>query len=194
MRVGKWMTWLVGIALVVMGGATMQGQTPTVDFIGIDDAVPFRFFEAARSQVVGNKLVIGFGIGRDPATWRANDFRASTAAFSHRTAMDTISFTIQAPSGYYISKITYFQKGTGSVLRTGVVSGAATWVVNDISYSIGTFSTRPTLTRSLDLSRQRWTSVPVSITPALFAYATPSGGSATVSITSAEVVAEVAPL
>jgi hypothetical protein len=192
MQFAKWITALVIVVAVVVTAATVRGQVP-VQFTGIDDAVEFRFFNVATSRVQGNKLIIGFNTGRDPASWLANDFRASTAALSRAWAMDTISFNVNAPSGYYITKITYSQKGTGSVFRTGKASGQTTWIVGGFAYDVGTFTTQPTRSKSLDVSRLRWSSVPVSITATLSAYATTSLGSATVSITGAEVVVEVAP-
>jgi hypothetical protein len=192
MQFAKWITPLVIVVAVVVPAVTVRGQVP-VQFTNIDDAVDFRFFNVATSRVVGNKLIIGFNTDRDPASWLANDFRASTAALSRRWAMDTISFNVTAPSGYYITKITYSQKGTGSMIRTGKVSGQTTWLVGGFAYDVGTFATKPTLSKSLDVSRLRWSSVPVSVTTTLSAYATTSLGSASLSITGAEVLVEVAP-
>jgi hypothetical protein len=186
-----WMTWLASMA-VVMGATTASAQQP-VQFNHIDDAVASRFFDPATSRTVVNRLIIGFNTGRDAATFKAREFRASTASYSYTTAMDTISFVIKAPSGFYVSKITYKQRGSGSVVRTGRAAGAANWVVGDVAYDLGTFGTSPSLTRSLDLRHLRWREVPVSISAALFAYATPQLGSATVSITGAEVIVEVLP-
>jgi hypothetical protein len=188
----KWTRWLAGI-IVLISAVTTHAQ-PAVEFANIDDAVPSRFFDPASSRTTGNKLIIGFNSGRDVATLKGRDFRASTAALSYPTAMDTISFKINAPSGFYISRITYTQKGSGSVVRTGKASGGSTWVVGDFSYDLGTFGTSPNLTRTLDLRHLRWRSVPVSITTSLFAFSTVQLGSATVSITSAEVLVEVLPL
>jgi hypothetical protein len=108
--------------------------------------------------------------------------------------MDTISFRIQAPAQYYIAKVTYTQRGTGSVVRTGKVSGGATWTVADVSNSLATFGTNPTLTRTVDLTSRKLTVVPVSITPSLYAFATPSLGSAMVMLTSADVTVQLARL
>ena len=191
MHVRRRIACLAGVALLAASAVTVQAQA-TVKFVGIDDAVPSKFFDPATSQATGNKLIIGFNTGRDPATWKLNDFMASTSAYRHLAAMDTLTFTVQAPSGYYITKITYTQRGTGSATGTGKASGNATWVVGNFAYHLGAFSTKPSLSKTLDLSHLRWTSVPVSITPALFVFATPALGSATVSITSADVVVEVA--
>jgi hypothetical protein len=192
MQFAKWITALViGFAAVVTT-VTVRGQVP-VQVTGIDDAVEFRFFDVATSKVQGNKLIIGFNTGRDPASWLANDFRASTAAFSRRWAMDSISFNVKAPSGYYITRMTYAQKGTGSVIGTGKASGQTTWVVGRFTYDLGAFTTSPTRSKSLDLTSLRLSSVPISITTTLAAYATSSLGSASVSITGAELSVEVAP-
>jgi hypothetical protein len=192
MRRATWMMWLAAMAVVV-SAPTANAQAP-VEFADIDDAVASRFFDPATSTTVGNRLVIGFNSGRDAATRKIRTFRASTTANSYTTAMDTISFTVNAPSGFYVSKITYRQKGSGSVIRTGKTAGAANWVVGDFSYDLGTFGLNPTLTRSLDLRHLRWRTVPVSITASLFAYSTGQSGSATISITGAEVLVEVLPL
>lgn len=191
MRRAQWITWLASITILV-GAANASAQQP-VQFDHIDDAVANRFFDPATSRTVVNKLIIGFNTGRDAATLKAREFRASSTAYSYTTAMDTISFVIKAPSGFYVSKITYVQKGSGSVVRTGKASGGGNWVVGDFSYDLGTFGTNPTLTRSLDLRHLKWRTVPVSITAALFAYSTVQLGSATVSITGAEVIVEVLP-
>ena len=191
MHLAKWITWLASVAVVVTS-VTARGQTP-VKFVGIDDAVEFRFFDVLTSKTEGNNLIIGLNTGRDPASWLANDFRASTAAYGRRWAMDTISFKVQAPSGYYITKLTYTQKGTGSATGTGRASGGASWIVNGFAFDLGSFTTNPTLSKSLDLTPLRWSSIPVSITATLSAYATTSLGSATVAITGAQVLVEVAP-
>lgn len=185
--------YVAGVTIIVLS-AVPTAQAQTVTFSGINDAVASRFFDAATSApdpIEPNKLLIGFNTGIDPTTWKANDFRASTAAFSHPSAMDTISFRVDAPAGYYISKITYTQRGTGSAVRTGKAAGGANWVVAEFAASLGLFGTNPTLSGTADLSGMNLTSVPVSITTALFAFATPSLGSASVAVTSAEVLVEL---
>ena len=191
MQFAKSITWLASI-IVIVTAVTARGQAP-VQFSSVDDAVEFRFFDVATTRSIGNKLIIGFNSGRDPASWLANDFRASTAAFSRRWAMDTISFLVKAPPGYYITRLTYNQTGTASVIGTGKVAGQTTWLVGGFAYDVGTFATNPTLSKSLDLRSLRWSSVPVSVTTTLSAYSTTSLGSASLSITSADVVVEVAP-
>jgi hypothetical protein len=134
--------------------------------------VPLNFFEAntsAPDSVDPNTLRIGFDTGSDPATLLARDFRASALPFSHRSAMDTISFTIEAPAGYFISKVLYAQQGTGATGRTDISAGGVTWVVAGIPANLGTFSNEPDLSGTVDLTSLRLVSVPVSITVSLFA-------------------------
>jgi hypothetical protein len=194
MRSRRW-TYIAAIAAMLVVPAAAQAQVVT--FFDINDATPAKFFDPAASapdSADANTLVIGFHSGMDWSTYKATDFRASTASFSHTAAMDTISFKVAAPEGFYISRITYLQRGSGSVLRTGKTSGGGSWVVGHFAEDLGLFSTNPTLTRTVDLTGLKLTLVPVSISQSLFAWAPPSLGSATVSLSQAAVQVEVLPL
>jgi hypothetical protein len=196
MRLHKWAAYVAGVMTIILGAAsTARGQAVT--FSDLNDAVPSKYFDAAASAADAadpNKLIIGFNTGLDPASWTANDFKASTAAFSRPSAMDTISFSAHAPAGFYIAKITYTQRGSGSIARTGKAAGGSNWVVGGFASNLGLFGTNPTLSSTADLTGMNLTSVPVSITTALFAFSTPQLGSATVAVTSADVVVELLPL
>jgi hypothetical protein len=196
MQLAKWIARATGVTALVLGGAVAAyGQTVT--FAEIRDAVPGRFYDAtatAPDSDNGNMLRIGLNSGLDFRTFKYTDFRASSASFSHANAMDTISFRVRAPYGYYISKITYTQRGTGSVVRTGRAAGMTNWVVNDIAGDVGAFATSPGLSESIDLTGRNLTDVPVSISNSLFAFSTPLLGSATVAVTGAEVIVELQPL
>lgn len=187
--------WIAGVtALILTGVSTARAQTVT--FSDISDAVPGRFFDAATTaphELDANTLVIGFNSGLDFRTWKFNDFRASTLAFSHTIAMDTISFTVEAPEGYYISGITYSQRGMGYVLRTGRAAGTANWVVADYAADLGVFGSNPTVTGTMDLTGLNMTRVPVSISASLFGFSTPALGAASVSVTSADVRVDLLP-
>ena len=188
MKRANWFVCIAGAAVMLLN-ASVSAQAQTVTFTRIDDATASKFYDPATTKVDTidrNKLIIGFNKGLDSTLLKYREFRASTAAYSYTSAMDTISFSIKAPAGYYVAKVTYTQRGTGSVLRTGKASGAATWTVGDVTQSLATFSTNPAFTRTIDLTGQNRTTVPVSITNSLFAYATPSLGSAMVHITSAD--------
>ena len=203
MQLAKWIARVVGVLTITLGGAaTAYGQEAeysqaAVTFSDVKDAVPGRFFDAATTAADPadpNTLVIGLNTGLDFRTFKYADFRASSQAFSHTSAMDTISFRVRAPEGYYIASITYAQAGGGSVIRTGRAAGMTNWVVGDLAADLGVFGTSPTLSDTIDLSDQTLTDVPVSITNSLFAFSTPSLGSATVTVTSARVVVKLEPL
>lgn len=206
MQLAKWIARAAGVTALVLGatvaahgqtdtvGDTAVSYTPTASFTEIRDAVPGRFFDSDNTVANGNTLRIGFNTGLDFRTFRYNDFRASSTSFSHPNAMDTISFRVSAPEGYYIASITYSQRGTGSVLRTGRAAGMTNWVVGKIAADLGTFGTNPTLSDTIDLTGLNLTDVPVSISNSLFAFSTPLLGSATVGVTGAEVVVELSPL
>jgi hypothetical protein len=190
MRSGKWATVATAVILTVLCAAS-DAHAQIVRFSSVKDAVPGKFFDAATTHVDlanPNKLVIGFNTGIDPITFIANDFRASALPFSNRSAMDTISFNVKAPTGFYIATITYTERGTGFTSRTAISAGGATWVVAGRPGSLGVFTNNPNLSRKADLTASRLTSVPVSITLSLFA----STGS--VAVTSADVVVTVLPL
>jgi hypothetical protein len=184
-------------ALLLAFAASGSGYAQAVTFSTINDAVPGKYFDSGSTAVDPanpNRLVIGFNSGLDPATFVYNTFRASTAAFYRTSAMDTISFVVEAPEGYYVSKITYTQTGSGSVARTGKASGGSQWVVDDTAMPLKMFGANPTLTGVADLTDRFKTVVPVSITTGLFVFSTPSLGSATLTVTKATVVVEVLPL
>jgi len=201
MDAGNRVVTLAGVMVLFFNVAVARGQSyqpcesQAVTFEDITDAVAGRFFDAAGTAALEDAsdraLTIRFNTGRDPATWKANDFRASTAAFSHLSAMDTISFRIVAPAGCAISKVTYEQQGSGVVYRSGTVRGASNWVVGDYAADLGTYATNPNLNQTIDLTGQYFQVLPVSITTGVHAFTPPLVGSATLSITGAKVFAEL---
>jgi len=165
---------------------------PAVTFVQIRDAVPGRFFNAAKTDadaVNPNRLVIGFNSGIDLTTFTTKDFSVNTQAFGNRVAADTIRFVVKAPDGFYVSKVTYVQRGTASTARTAVQEGTAEWTVAGFPASLGVFGGDPGLVGVADLSKLQRVSVPVSITVSLFA-----GPTGAISINGAHVLAEIAPL
>jgi hypothetical protein len=174
-----------------------EAKAAQVKFSEITDAVPGRFFDAATTAPDpdnGNKLLIGLSTGFDAETWTVNEFTASTAAFHHASAMDTLSFHIEAPDKFYIASITYTQTGTHAIARIGRAAGGVHWVVDGIAADLGLFDTNPTLSGTVDLTGQNKIFVPVSITCGLFTFTPPLVASATISITSAEVLVKLLPL
>jgi hypothetical protein len=174
-------------AAALLVSASAQAQT--VAFVDVRDAVSGRFFDAATSTADGNTLHVNFNTGRDAATWKDRGFKASTEAYSYLSAQDTISFTIVPPEGYYVALVTYHQTGTASVARTGKAAGGTAWTVAGLPIDVGTFLSP---TKSQVVALGPLPSVPVSITTNLHAFATPQLGSATIALTSASVVVELA--
>jgi hypothetical protein len=195
MRFDHWRSYFAGVALLAVFASSAHAQSAI--FSVPTDAVPGRFFNgpaSAADPADPNRLIIAFNSGTDLRTWQATDFRAATSAFSPRAAMDTLQFDVVAPEGHYIESITYTQRGAGSVVRSGGVHGASSWIVGNSPLQLGFFGSNPTLTGTVDLSEMKWTVVPVSITSSLFAFAPPVLGSASISITAAEVVVVLKPI
>jgi hypothetical protein len=193
-------TEVVPVEAVAPTPITPASLSPTeeiVIFSDINDAVPGKYFDAATTipdSLNPNKLIIGFHTGFDADTWTSNTFTASTAAFYREAAMDTISFLIEAPAGFYIARISYTQSSKGVRSRTGMAAGSVNWVVDYVADDIGLFGENSILSRTVDLTGQNKTIIPVSITSSVFAFATPQLGAATIHVTSAEVLVELLPL
>jgi len=178
---------VLAASLVMLINIAVPAQAQTVRFKSIRDAVPSKFFDAATTAADPsnpNKLIIGFNTGLDPTTFTTTQFVASS---TRRVAMDTISFTVTAPTGFYVSRITFTQRGTGWTCRTCSSAGAATWVVAGHPASLGVFTNNPALSGTADLTTLKLTTVPVSITDSLFA----TTGSVT--ITGADVLVHLLP-
>jgi len=186
------MSTRVIVLLVLVLGLAGRAQAQHAKFSAIRDAVPSRFFESATSHPSAanpGELIIGFDSGIDLTNFTSNEFAVNTLAFGNRSASDTISFVVRAPLGYYVSKITYVQRGSASTSRTAVQSGAAQWTVAGFPAALGVFTGDPGLTGVVDLTELQRRSVPVSITLSLFA-----SGTGSLSINGARVIAEVAPI
>jgi len=184
MRSRKWAP-IAAVVIAAVFTVASQAQAQAVTFVDIRDAVAGKFFDATRSRVDPanpNHLIIGFNTGFDPVTLVSNAFSVSPLAFSNRRAMDTLSFVVRAPAGFYIATITYKQRGAGSTGRTDVEWGGATWMVARSPHVLGTFSSNPNLTQTLDPSEFRLTSPPVVITLSLFSQ------TGSLAITSADVL------
>jgi hypothetical protein len=178
---------VLGVSLVMLLNIAVPAQAQIVRFKSIHDAVPSKFFNAATTAADPsnpNKLIIGFNAGLDPTTFTTTQFVVSS---TRRVAMDTISFTVTAPVGFYVSRITFTQRGSGWTCRTCSSAGAATWVVAGHPASLGVFTNNPGLSGTADLTALKLVTVPVSITDSLFA----TTGSVT--ITGADVLVHLLP-
>jgi hypothetical protein len=159
----------------------------------VSDAAPGRWIDPAATQLDGSqlKLNIGFATGLDAVLWKYNEFTASTNAFYYASVADTIRFLVQAPTGCYISRVAYTQRGVSSISRIGRTAGSTSWVVGDKVASI-VFGSTPTQTLAMDLPLpQDDRPLPIAISVGLFAFSTPSIGSATISLSGADVTFEL---
>jgi hypothetical protein len=178
---------VLAASLLILTSLSGVAHAQVAKFKSIHDAVPSVFFDAATTAVDPsnpNRLIIGFNSGLDPTTFLTAQFVAFS---SRRIAMDTISFTVNAPTGFYVSKIIYNQRGSGSTCFTCSTFGGATWVVAGRPASLGVFTNNPSLTATADLTTLKPTTVPVSITDSLFSK------SGSVMITAADVLARLLP-
>lgn len=88
---------------------------------------------------------------------------ACTASAPNGSAilMDTFAFEVTAPDGYYISRLTFTQSGSTSGSRGGRGFYGTNWTIDKAPFGVG---------GTVDISLQRKTSVPVSITTYLAAF------------------------
>jgi hypothetical protein len=206
MKSNNWLACVSGSVFVVLSAmSAAQAQTATVTKVKFTtpagDAVAGKFFDRLTSKadpLNPNKLIIGLNQGINAATLTSNTFTASTQAFYRTAAMDTIYFQVQALPGYYLSRVTYSQRGTCSTARTGLASAGANWVVDGVPREIGLFGARRceaslsttshALSGTVDLTDKHRSAAAVSITSSLFVFATPQVGSASISLTGADVL------
>jgi hypothetical protein len=187
---------VAGLAIAVLSFAA-PARAQHVAFTDVRDAVPGKYFSPAGTHAlpeVRNTLEIGFESGRDSGL--DDEFRASTEAFGNRVAMDTLSFNVVAPEGYYISSITYHQSGTGAVNTPADARAASSWVVNGQPADLGSFSPGQfpwSNSQTATFTDSSLTVVPVSLTTELYAFAAPSLASAEVEFTRATIVVILAP-
>jgi hypothetical protein len=153
--------WVAGWTLLALSSLS-PALAQTVTFLDVNDAVPGRCYDSvttAPDPVNPNQLIIGINTGYIPGS-----FSVSAACYASDEGsslmMDTISFLVIAPPGYYISGVTFLQTLVTSGSRGGQGFGAVMKVVGDDPMP-GTGTVNLT-----GLSR---TVVPVSITTALAA-------------------------
>jgi hypothetical protein len=195
---------LIGVLGLAMSHPLPAPAQTTVQMVRFTtpagDAVPGAYFDRATSivdRLDPNRLLIGLNRGINATTRLYRLFTASTAPFYRTAALDTVYVTVQALPGYYLSRITYTQRGTCATARTGMVAGGANWSVDGVAREISRFGSRKCeaaaynapyeLSGSVDLTDVHRSAVSVSITSGLFAFATPNLGFASVSIASADV-------
>jgi len=175
---------LISIAAFALSLATSASAQ---SFTDIRDAAPNRNFSATTSSSSDGVLTIGLDTGYDPSTFVNNTFRASNLSYFPRSTSDTIAFVVTAPSGSHIATITYSQSGVVNSSRTAVQRSAVHWTVGGFPSVITDFGA-PNLSATVDVGALNLSSVPVSITAALFV-----GPTGDIQITSASVTVTLAP-
>jgi hypothetical protein len=188
-------TAVCGVAMLVASGAAPANAQNAV-FTEIRDAVPLRYFDPATTAAqpgAPNTLVIGFH-DTDPLRFRAALQDGNT--IGTRLAADTLSVVVTAPSGQYISSITCHVSGRGAVNTPGDARASANLVVNGQPVDLGSFGGGQfppsgadwSSSRTITFENQALTSVPVSLTAHLYAFAANALASAEVDLTSATIV------
>ena len=183
---------VASLALLLLGAAgSSSAQTAT--FSDVLDAVPARCYNAAATQPDPsnpNRLVIAMHTGIVPGSFGT---AAGCVAYDSgpSSTMDTISLVVNAPAGFYVSKVTFTQSGTTSGSRGGAGFRGATWVVGGDARTVS--SATGGWAATFDLTGKNQTTVPVTITTFLAAAGgTVRSGSARAS--NASVLVELAPL
>lgn len=177
------------IAALVFVAASADAQVAT--FSAIDDASPGVCYDPATTApdaLNPNILHIGVHSGFSSTSWTNIGCIASTTSFHSRLMNDTIAARIEAPAGFYISRVTFTQTGSATSSRVGQVFAGAQWVVDGDalpgSLSGGT----------IDLTGQFRTVVPVSFSIFLGAKINGTSGSASASVANPALVVELLPL
>ena len=190
------------VALLVASYAVPASAQNAINiFSEIRDAVPLRYFDPATTAAqpgAPNTLVIGFH-ETDPVRFRAS--LQDGNSIGTRLAADTLSVVVTAPSGHYISSITCHLSGRGAVDTPGDARASANLVVNGQPIDLGAFGGAQfpstgaawSSSQTITFENQALTSVPVSLTAHLFAFAVNALASAEVDLTSATLVVALTP-
>jgi hypothetical protein len=190
------------VALLVASYATPASAQNAINiFSEIRDAVPLRYFDPATTAAqpgAPNTLVIGFH-ETDPVRFRAALQDGNT--IGTRLAADTLSVVVTAPSGHYIASITCHLSGRGAVDTPADARASANLVVNGQPIDLGSFGGAQfpstgaawSSSQTITFENQALTSVPVSLTAHLFAFAVNALASAEVDLTSATIVVALTP-
>lgn len=172
------------ITVVVLSsfGLMSMAGAQTATFSGFDDAVAGRCYDPATTApdaIDGNRLRIGM--------------TSCTASAPNGSIMsgDTLRLDVDAPPGYFITKLTFTQSGSSSGSRGGAGFRSAIWVVDSKPHTVPTTGTG--WIGTVDVSLLRKTRIPVSITTHLAAFGIQVvSGSASAS--NPQLVVELAPI
>ncbi len=110
---------LAAIAFIAIASTTQAAVATFSNILdGNGDSSLFDTTATGADPTDGNILNIGL-----------NDFRAEFGTIS---ALDTLSFMITAPDGYFINALTYTESGSGLTASDGVAIATGSIVVNNV--------------------------------------------------------------
>ncbi len=178
------------LGAVALAAITVGANAATVTFFDLSDSDPGNY-DVGTTLATGNVLTLGL----DNFTAAApGTFQSIPVPFSN--AFDTISFKIQAPTGFKITKLSYTESGTYNNDDGTFTYATGSWFVDGATQSLGIFF-QGGADGNWTLSKDRAISgagdlISVSITNNLFAIA-PLGASS-ISKTAASLTVELAPV
>lgn len=176
------------LGAVALAAITFGANAATVTFSNLADGngAP-SFFDIGTTTISGNQITIGI-----------NNFKADGASQVTVSALDTFSFTVTAPTGFKIAKITYTESGkgettngfaaaTGSITADGTPKNFLTQL-----FIPNTSESDWSITGSVNIANKD--SIAVSIVNSLFAAAFLPTDLAYVEKTGASISVDIAPV
>jgi hypothetical protein len=174
---------------------SLSANAADATFAAVNDTVVGFYLNSATTApdpASPNTLV--FGLHSGFSGFASTEFRASATSGATGFAMDTITFQITAPAGYYIERVTYNQTVSASTSGAGSSTNARTDLsVGGIAVTATQGSGLPTSSKIVDLAALRLSRTQMTVVPTLTARAG-LRGSAGISLTYAAVSVTLAPL
>lgn len=176
------------LGAVALAAITFGANAATVTFSNLADGngAP-SFFDIGTTTISGNQITIGI-----------NNFKADGASQVTVSALDTFSFTVTAPTGFKITKITYTESGKGETTN-GVAAATGSITADGTPKNFLTQLFIPntsesdwSITGSVNVANKD--SIAVSIVNSLFAAAFLPTDLAYVEKTGASISVDIAPV
>ena len=162
----NWLTSVLTAAIICVGTAGIA-NADVVTFSNIIDGnnSPLLFDVGTTVPVVGDENTLQIGL---------NNFTANGSSTITTSAVDTLSMTIDAPAGFYITAIDYSEAGSG-MTTNGVASASGSIVADGMPTNFLTQIFTPNTSGSWAISPSQTVidnkfSINVTITNSLFAF------------------------
>ena len=181
---------VLGTALLLFTASGAIAATVTFSNITDGDLSPL-LFDVANTVPTGDGNTLDIGL---------NNFKADGGGLASLSALDTLSFKITAPEGYYITKVSYYEEGqgqtnlgvsiaTGSITAAGIPQNLGVHIYNSAMVGPVPWSLGP---GDIPIPGQQQ-SIDVSLVNSLFATTIPGGADiAWIEKTKATVAVELA--